>query len=231
MIASPAVRANRLTRPVNGAEQRRFAPARRLASMSAASFSPTSPCLEARRHDARHARRRQRSPALAGQGVALLELGAVDPHPVRENRALGFLDWRQAEFHAAALSARNGFLRNEATISPMIETAISAGLTAPMSSPIGAWIRASAASSKPLGPHALDPLGVRLSRAERADVEAIGFERDHRAPGRRSWGRGSGGRPRYSGRAAPRRAPRPAIWRRSECRESGPASRRRCADR
>ena len=43
----------------------------------------------------------------------------------------------------------SGFLRSEATISPMIETAISAGLTAPMSSPIGAWIRASAASSKP----------------------------------------------------------------------------------
>ena len=35
----------------------------------------------------------------------------------------------------------NGFLRSEATISPMIDTAISAGLTAPMSSPIGAWMR------------------------------------------------------------------------------------------
>ncbi len=40
-------------------------------------------------------------------------------------------------------------LRREATISPMIDTAISAGLTAPISSPIGAWIRDSAASSNP----------------------------------------------------------------------------------
>ena len=50
--------------------------------------------LETRRNDARHARRRQRPPALAGDGVALLELSAVDPHPVRENGALGLLDWR-----------------------------------------------------------------------------------------------------------------------------------------
>ena len=98
---------------------------------------------------------------------------------MREDRALGLLDWRRAEFHAAALSARSGFLRSEATISPMIDTAISAGLTAPMSSPIGAWMRASAASSKPSRAHPLDPLGVRLSRSERADVETIGLERDH----------------------------------------------------
>ena len=135
-----------------------------------------------------------------------LSASAVNPHAMRENRALGLLDWRQAEFHAAALSARNGFLRSEATISPMIETAISAGLTAPMSSPIGAWMRASAASSKPLSAHALDPFGVRFSRSERADIETIRLERDHRARGRRSWDRGSKGRWRYSGRAAPRQS-------------------------
>ena len=48
-----------------------------------------------------------------------------------------------------AAPTRSGFLRKAATISPAIETAISAGLTAPMSRPIGAWMRASAASSKP----------------------------------------------------------------------------------
>jgi hypothetical protein len=94
--------------------------------------------LEPRRNDALNGRRRQSQPALVGEDVALLELSAVDPHPVRENGSLGFLDRGWAEFHAAALSARSGFLRSEATISPMIETAISAGLTAPMSSPIGA---------------------------------------------------------------------------------------------
>src|SRR5271156_4338978 len=105
--------------------------------------------LQARRHHTRHAGRRQRHPALAGQGVALLERRAINPDPVRENGVFSLLDWRRTEFHAAALSARSGFLRSEPMISPMIETAISAGLTAPISSPIGAWIRASAASSKP----------------------------------------------------------------------------------
>ena len=74
------------------------------------------------------------------------ELHLVEQMDVLENITLGWpkptrfglVDWRRAEFHAAALSARSGFLRSEATISPMIETAISAGLTAPMSSPIGA---------------------------------------------------------------------------------------------
>ena len=105
--------------------------------------------LEPRRHDAFHAGRIKSQPPLARENVALFERDAINPHAMRKDGALGLLDWRLAEFHAAALSARNGFLRSEATISPMIDTAISAGLTAPMSSPIGAWMRASAASSKP----------------------------------------------------------------------------------
>ena len=105
--------------------------------------------LEPRRHDALHARRAKSQPPLVRENVALLVRDAVNPNAMRKDGALGLLDRRQAEFHAAALSARNGFLRSEATISPMIETAISAGLTAPMSSPIGAWMRASAASSNP----------------------------------------------------------------------------------
>ena len=44
----------------------------------------------------------------------------------------------RAKFQDAGLSLRNGFLRKAAIISPAIETAISAGLTAPISSPIGA---------------------------------------------------------------------------------------------
>ena len=55
-----------------------------------------------------------------------------------EDRAFGLVQRDRAELHAAALSERSGFLRSEATISPMIDTAISAGLTAPMSRPIGA---------------------------------------------------------------------------------------------
>ena len=105
--------------------------------------------LQPRRHDALHARRPKGQPLLEGKGVALFQREAADPHAMRQHGVLGLLDWRLAEFHAAALSERNGFLRSEATISPMIDTAISAGLTAPMSSPIGAWMRDSAASSKP----------------------------------------------------------------------------------
>ena len=60
----------------------------------------------------------------------------------------------------------------------MIETAISAGLTAPMSRPIGAWIRASAVLVEPERPHSFEPLGVSLPRSERADVEAVRLQRD-----------------------------------------------------
>ena len=105
--------------------------------------------LEPRRHDALHASRIKSQLPLARENFTLLVRDAVNPHAMRKDGALSLLDWRRAEFHAAALSARNGFLRSEATISPMIETAISAGLTAPMSRPIGAWMRESAASSKP----------------------------------------------------------------------------------
>src|SRR5579871_2125573 len=111
---------------------------RRLVLADVAGFEPRS-------YHAAHASPGQRRPALACKGVALLERDAVDPDAMREDRALGLLDGRWAEFHAAALSARSGFLRSEATISPIIETAISAGLTAPMSRPIGAWMRDSAA--------------------------------------------------------------------------------------
>ena len=136
----------------------------------------------------------------------------------RESRRSASATGKGAEFHRPAPSDRSGFLRSAATISPMIETAISAGLTAPMSRPIGAWMRASAASSKPSRAHPLEPSRVRLPRAERADVEALGFGARRRARGRRSSDRGSAGRSRCSGRAARLQAPRPAIAR-------GPASR------
>ena len=105
--------------------------------------------LEPRRHDALHAGRTKSQLPLASENVALFVRDPVNPNAMRKDGALGFLDWRWAEFHAATLSERKGFLRSEATISPMIDTAISAGLTAPMSSPIGAWMRDSAASSNP----------------------------------------------------------------------------------
>ena len=86
---------------------------------------------------------------IGGDDVALLQDQSVDPDRVRENGAVCLVYGHGAEFHGAPASDRSGFLRSAATISPMIDTAISAGLTAPMSSPIGAWIRASAEASKP----------------------------------------------------------------------------------
>ncbi len=59
----------------------------------------------------------------------------------------------------------------------MMATAISAGDTAPMARPIGAWMRASRASVMPGCFQPLDAPGMRLPRAERADIEAVARER------------------------------------------------------
>ena len=56
-----------------------------------------------------------------------------------ENGAVAVGDRNGSEFHAAFSDvARKDLWRKAATISPRIAMAISAGLTAPMSSPIGA---------------------------------------------------------------------------------------------
>ena len=58
---------------------------------------------------------------------------------------------------------------SDAVISAMIETAISGGDTAPMARPIGAWMRASAASVTPCRLEPLDAprMGLLASRARR----------------------------------------------------------------
>ena len=58
----------------------------------------------------------------------------------------------------------------------MIETAISDGDTAPIASPIGAWMRAMSALLGALRLQPLAALGVGLPRAERADIEAVALE-------------------------------------------------------
>ncbi len=63
--------------------------------------------------------------------------------------ALG--DRKGTKFHAAfSVSARKDLRRREAMTSPRIAIAISPGLSAPISSPIGARMRASPSSLKPL---------------------------------------------------------------------------------
>ena len=81
------------------------------------------------------------------------------------------------EFHAACTFAVSFGSRSSAVISAMIETAISDGDTAPMESPIGAWMRAMSASVSALRLQPFDALGVRFSRAERADIEAVALKR------------------------------------------------------
>ena len=56
------------------------------------------------------------------------------PHAVSRQGSDRLLDWNKPELHAERLRS----LRKVATISARIETAISAGETAPISSPIGA---------------------------------------------------------------------------------------------
>src|SRR3954463_5149362 len=67
------------------------------------------------------------------------------PHAVGRQRPDRFLEWNLPELHAERLRS----LRRLATISARIETAISAGETAPISRPMGAWIRARSASVNP----------------------------------------------------------------------------------
>ena len=62
-------------------------------------------------------------------------------------------------------------------ISARIETAISAGLTAPMSRPIGRVDALDRRLAEARGLQPLDAARMRLPRAERADVEALGLER------------------------------------------------------
>ena len=50
--------------------------------------------LEPRRHDALHAGRAKRQLPLARENVALFERDAVNPHAMRQDGALGLLDWR-----------------------------------------------------------------------------------------------------------------------------------------
>ncbi len=80
---------------------------------------------------------------------ALLQHEAALADRMNRDCALGFADRYRAELHEAFSSTCSGCCRSRAVISPMIATAISAGDTAPMSSPIGAWMRPSAASAKP----------------------------------------------------------------------------------
>ena len=105
--------------------------------------------IEARRDDLSDARRLERGLMFGSDELALFQNQPIAANRMRDDRAERLSDGNRTEFQAACPSARIGFLRKAATISPMIETAISAGLTAPMSRPIGACMRASAASPKP----------------------------------------------------------------------------------
>ena len=67
------------------------------------------------------------------------------PHAVGRQGPDRLLDWNLAELHAERLRS----LRRLATISARMETAISAGETAPISRPMGAWMRARSASVNP----------------------------------------------------------------------------------
>ena len=123
-----------------------------------------------------------------------------------------------AEPHAA------GSWRSTRVISAITESAISAGLTAPIASPAGPWMRAErrrVVAERAPGARAA-PRGsacCRARRCRRPPSAAPG-----RAPDRRASGRGSASRPPCAHRAsappAPRRASRCARRRRESARRS-----------
>ncbi len=81
-----------------------------------------------------------------GEDAALLENAVADLEAVGDDRAGGLVERRRPELHASAALPRRS-PRSTSVISARIETAISAGDTAPMSSPTGPWMRAK--SSRP----------------------------------------------------------------------------------
>ncbi len=90
--------------------------------------------LEPRHHDVLDAGRLKRGHLGGADQRALLEHQTVLPDAVHGGRAERLLRRDRAELHDAA----SGSCRSRAVISPMIETAISAGEIAPMWRPIGA---------------------------------------------------------------------------------------------
>ena len=90
----------------------------------------------------------------ARDGLPLLEDETVIPNAVCSDGANAVGHRYRSKLHAAAparcgASVRKGFLRSESTISASTDTAISAGLTAPISTPMGALMRAICSSEKP----------------------------------------------------------------------------------
>ena len=66
-----------------------------------------------------------------------------------------------------------------ATISPMIDSAVSSAVSAPRSSPIGARDALEIRLLDALGQQPLAPLGLRAARAHRADVAGVRAQREH----------------------------------------------------
>ena len=90
--------------------------------------------------------------------------------------AFGFRNRHRPKLHATSSRAFFWPWRSLAVTSPMMEIAISGGDTAPMSRPIGAWMRASAASPEALLFQPFETAAVRFSGTECADVEAVTSE-------------------------------------------------------
>src|SRR4051794_7938581 len=82
--------------------------------------------------EALDARVAQRGEMGGVQHGAFLQHDSFIAHGMGEDAALGLIQRDGSEFHAA-FSTRKGFLRNARMISPSTDTAISDGVTAPMS--------------------------------------------------------------------------------------------------
>src|SRR5690606_34519616 len=98
-----------------------------------------------RRHDLVNAYGFQERYVVGGQAVRLAEASVAGRRRMGEHRAFGFLHPHWPEFHAASPFDRRSpdmpRERNARTTCASTATAISAGLAAPMSRPIGAAMR------------------------------------------------------------------------------------------
>ncbi len=140
--ATPAVSAIRLTRPVKGALARRpVLPAiSACASASAAASSPTSSGASLATITSAMPARQQRVDLRFAQHLALAQAPLWQGHGMGQHRAARVTGGERSELHD---------LRSVAIICARIETAISAGPAAPMSRPMGPWIRPMVPAPKP----------------------------------------------------------------------------------
>ena len=232
---TPGACANRLARPVKARSTCTPSPATALAISAAATSSETSPGSSRATTMSLMPAASQRRDFGGADQRALLEHQRALPDGVHCSRAERILGATAPNFMTPpctiGAARRSASSRSRSVICAMIATAISAGDTAPISSPIGAWMRGEIGVGHALLLEPLNAARMGFPRAERADIETVARQRmqqrrivDLRIMGERDEGGVTVDIERRQ------RGVRP-LGDRPSRRGSAPAKQMRCADR